>query len=120
MGKSMKFNRDMPIYLQLYDFFRCQILSGKLHPGTRFPSIRKIANEAQVNSHTVQHAMAFLKRDDLLEKRKGKGYSVTDDTEKIRRQRQLSAENAVKSFLYEMEVLGFSKEQIMSAVIYML
>lgn len=116
----MKFNRDIPIYLQLYDSFRCQILSGKLHSGMRFPSIRKTANEAQVNISTVQHSMAFLKRDDLLEKRKGKGYSVTTDTEKIQQQRQLSAKNTMKNYLYKMELLGFSKEQIISAVTCML
>lgn len=68
----MNFDKDIPIYLQLRDNFQSKILSGELPPGAPLPSARSIANEAEVNANTVQHAMNLLIHEGLVESCRGK------------------------------------------------
>jgi GntR family transcriptional regulator len=99
MEHGMNFDSKTPVYLQLCSYIRSKIFSGELNSGTRLPSIRKIANDAQVNANTVQHTMICLKWEGLLEIHRGKGYSVTTDAEKIKRQRQELAQDTIQRFL---------------------
>ncbi len=49
----MEFKPDKPIYRQIIDYaFGC-ILSGGWRPGEKVPSVRELAVELAVNSHTV-------------------------------------------------------------------
>lgn len=44
-----QFTNDKPIYLQLIDYFKSQIISGELQEGSRLDSVRDLAVKAQVN-----------------------------------------------------------------------
>ena len=46
------FNDDRPIYIQLVEMLRFQIVSGKLKMGERIPSVRELALTAKVNPNT--------------------------------------------------------------------
>ena len=49
-----------PIYTQVIDGFREQILSGILQTGDRLPSVRELASQLTINPNTIQRAYREL------------------------------------------------------------
>ena len=67
----------VPIYRQLYERLREQILTGALPEGTRLPPERSLAERLGVNRSTVVHAYRELAADGLIEQRVGSGSRVS-------------------------------------------
>ena len=63
-----------PLYLQISQQLRAQILIGELEAGMALPSIRGLAKEYNVSVITVQRAYEDLLREGLLSARQGKGF----------------------------------------------
>ena len=61
-----------PIYTQIVDGFREQILSGILREGERLPSVRELAAELTINPNTIQRAYRELEQDGWIESTPGK------------------------------------------------
>jgi GntR family transcriptional regulator len=66
----------IPLYLQLYETLRAQIGSGELRPGDLVPTEHELMSLYQVSRITVRAALEQLVRDDLIERRRGKGTFV--------------------------------------------
>ena len=54
------FDNDRPIYIQLVEQLRIEIISGKLAAGERIPSVRELALITKVNPNTMQKALVEL------------------------------------------------------------
>ncbi|GAB4459572.1 MAG: PLP-dependent aminotransferase family protein [Elainellaceae cyanobacterium] len=67
-----------PVYLQIRQRIHRLIQSGTLQPGDRLPSIRSLAEAAQVNKLTVIEAYSVLEADGLIYARPGSGYFVSE------------------------------------------
>jgi GntR family transcriptional regulator / MocR family aminotransferase len=65
-----------PLYRQLYDRLRAQILSGQLEPGTRLPSTRTLSTALGVSRNTTALAYEMLLLEGYLESRVGDGTRV--------------------------------------------
>ena len=70
-------NSAQAVYLQIRDRIRRLIESGALQPGDQLPSIRSLAETAQVNKLTVIEAYSVLEADGLIHARQGSGYFVS-------------------------------------------
>ncbi|SCC69749.1 Protein of unknown function [Bacillus cereus] len=55
-----------PMYHQVYQYIRAQILSGKLEKGTKLPSIRQLANQLEVSRNTAQVAYEQLQSEGYI------------------------------------------------------
>jgi DNA-binding transcriptional MocR family regulator len=66
----------VPIYRQIYERLREQILAGALPEGMRLPPERSLAERLHVNRSTVVHAYRDLAADALIEQRVGSGSRV--------------------------------------------
>jgi GntR family transcriptional regulator len=66
----------LPVYRQIMDQVRRTIVSGRLGPGQRLPSIRDLAATLQINPLTVGKAYSELERSGLVEMRRGLGMYV--------------------------------------------
>ena len=66
----------VPMYRQLYERLREQILTGALPEGTRLPPERALADRLGVNRSTVVHGYRELVADGLIEQRVGSGSRV--------------------------------------------
>ncbi|MBV9438611.1 MAG: PLP-dependent aminotransferase family protein [Candidatus Eremiobacteraeota bacterium] len=66
----------VPIYRQIYERLREQILAGALPEGTRLPPERTLAERLDVNRSTIVHAYRDLATDGLIEQRVGSGSRV--------------------------------------------
>ena len=66
-----------PIYLQIVEGYRAQILSGVLQPGEKLPSVRELAMELSINPNTIQRAYRQLEALGWIATVPGKGCFVS-------------------------------------------
>ena len=67
-----------PIYTQIVDGYRDQILGGILQPGDRLPSVRELAQSLTINPNTIQRAYRELESGGWIVTVAGKGCFVSD------------------------------------------
>ena len=65
-----------PVYLQLYNQIRDDIVNEILHFNSKLPSIRGLAEETGVSTITVEHAYALLCDEGYIEPRARSGFIV--------------------------------------------
>ena len=97
---------DRPIYAQLVERLKTEIVSGVYPPGGRLPSVRELAATASVNPNTMQKAFAELERTGLIITMRTSGRIVTEDTAMINDARRELAEEQISQFLTLMSTLG--------------
>ena len=66
-----------PIYSQIVDGFREQILSGILQAGEKLPSVRDLAGNLTINPNTIQRAYRELESQGWIHTVPGKGCFVS-------------------------------------------
>ena len=62
-----------PIYAQITDGFRDQIIAGILQPGDKMPSVRELATELTINPNTIQRSYRDLESQGWIVSVPGKG-----------------------------------------------
>ena len=110
------FDNERPIYIQLVEILRKEIVSGKLKTGERIPSVRELALTARVNPNTMQKALVELENEGLVYTERTNGKFVTDNKELIKKIKKELAEEKVNNFLNDMKNIGITYEE---AVIYL-
>ena len=68
----------VPLYRQIYDLVRQEILAGRLAPGTRLPSEEVLATQLGVSLAPVRQAFADLAAEGLLDRLRGRGTFVQE------------------------------------------
>ena len=109
----MEFQSNIPIYLQIMDDIKQQIVSGRLKPGDKLASVRDLAMQYGVNPNTVQKALSELEWENLLYTMRTAGRYVTEDAALIAALREQLAGERIIKFLDELEQLGFQHEDIL-------
>ena len=105
------FQKETPIYLQLMDEIKGQIVRGTLAPGAKIDSIRELASFYAVNPNTVQRALFELEREGLISTKRASGKTVTEDTKMIQQLRERLAADRLENCLSSMKALGYSREE---------
>lgn len=108
----MEFQSNTPIYLQLIDMIKLQIISGQLQPGEKLPSVRDLAMQYGVNPNTMQKALSELEWEKLVYTVRTTGRYVTEDADLIQKLRKELAELRIGEFFTELHKLGYSKAEI--------
>lgn len=108
----MEFQANIPIYVQLMDLIKLQIVAGTLKPGEKLKSVREFALEYGVNPNTMQRALAELEWQGLLYTMRTTGRYVTEDSMLISRLREQLAAERIDTFFEEMRRFGFHEEEI--------
>ena len=105
------FDNDRPIYIQLVEKLRLEIISNKLKPGERIPSVRELALEARVNPNTMQKALVELENEGLIYTERTNGKFVTTNKELIEKIKKQLAEEKVNNYLKDMKNIGISYKE---------
>lgn len=63
---KLDFASEVPIYQQIRNQIVLGVADGRLKPGERLPTIRALADEAGVNTMTVNKAYALLKSEGVI------------------------------------------------------
>ena len=105
------FDNERPIYVQLVEEIRIQIVSGKLKPGQRIPSVREFALTARVNPNTMQKALIELESEGLIYTERTNGKFVTENKELIEKIKKELAKEKVNNYLNDMKNIGIAHEE---------
>ena len=105
------FDNERPIYIQLVERLRKEIVSGKLKVGERLPSVRELALTTRVNPNTKQKALVELENEGLVYTERTNGKFVTNNKELIERIKKELAEEKINNFLNDMKNIGITYEE---------
>ena len=108
---SWNFDDDRPIYLQLMEQIRLNIISGIYTFGEKLPSVRDMAQEASVNPNTMQKALTELERTGLVFSQRTSGRFITEDSHMIKNMRDNLAREQVTKFISNMDKIGYTKQE---------
>jgi len=67
----------VPLFAQLAESIRLDVVGGAVKPGDRLPSAREVASSLEINLHTVLRAYQVLRDEGLVDLRPGRGAVVT-------------------------------------------
>lgn len=67
----------VPIYRQLVEQVRREVMLGRLGPGDQLPTLREVVDALAINPNTVAKAYAELEHEGLVVRRQGMGTFVT-------------------------------------------
>lgn len=113
---SYNFDNNIPIYIQLVDNLKIEIISGILKPGERLASVRDLALKYKVNPNTMQKAMLELENLKLIYTERTNGKYVTSDKELISKYRENYAKKISQKYLKNMQDLGYSHTEIINYI----
>ena len=106
-------NSSEPIYKQIANQYRDQILSGKLRPESYLPSIRELAQELKISVITTMKAYEILSEEGLVTAVQGKGYFVNpQNLELVREQHLRLIETEVQNAINSAKVAGVTGEEL--------
>ena len=109
------YHDSRPIYEQIVENFKLQILKGILQADEQMPSVRSLAIELSTNPNTIQKAYAELERQGYIYTVKGRGNFVKSNTSMIEdKKRELVG--AILELFNEARDIGISVDEILSEI----
>lgn len=102
-----------PIYEQITDQVKEQIMTGALAAGDALPSMRLLARELRISVITTKRAYEELERDGFLENVPGKGCFVAPQNPALLREARLrKVEDALSQAVEEARKGGLTLEEL--------
>ncbi|MCM1283113.1 MAG: GntR family transcriptional regulator [Muribaculaceae bacterium] len=106
-------NSGVPIYQQIAEQFRVDILGGKYAQGEYLPSIRGLARELKISVITTMKAYEQLEAEGLVTAVQGKGFYVNaQDSEMLKEQHLRKVEEALSEAITAAGIAGMSDAEL--------
>lgn len=110
---QLKQNSEVPIYQQIADSFRTDILAGKYKQGEFLPSIRGLAKDLKISVITTMKAYEQLAQEGLVTAAQGKGFYVNaQDSEMIKEQHLRKVESSLNDAIESAKIAGLSMDEL--------
>ena len=110
-------NSDKPIYQQIADSFKTDILSGKFKQGDYLPSIRGLAKDLRISVITTMKAYEILEMEGLVTAAQGKGYFVNaQNSEMLREQHLRKVEDSLNDAINSAKIARMSKSELIETL----
>ncbi|MBQ8537506.1 MAG: GntR family transcriptional regulator [Clostridia bacterium] len=101
-----------PIYEQLVEQLRRQLILGGLEAGAPMPSVRQLATELGINPNTIQKAYRRMEEEGMITSVPGRGSFVSEDVaQMLKKQRQDQIEKTRQMILLCRD-MGLAKAEI--------
>jgi GntR family transcriptional regulator len=118
---NMKFSLDpdngVPIYRQIIQQIEYAILSGRLLPGDRLPTIRSLAVELKTNPNTIAKAYGELEIRGILVTQVGSGTFISDKKPAVEDDGlNRKIREVLGRFVQEMRDLGVEKRELLKLI----
>lgn len=102
-----------PIYNQIINQIKSQILSGELKEREALPSIRGLAKDLQISVITTKRAYDELEREGFIYTIPGKGSYVAIQNRELMKEKSLKViEDRLMDIVEESKLLGFKYEEV--------
>ena len=104
---------ELPIYAQIREQLKEQMLNGRIPEGTPLPSIRQLAKETGVSVITTTRAYSELEAEGFIATMQGKGSVVLPtDNKLLREQYLLRIEEGLSTAIDTAKAMGMSREEL--------
>ena len=110
---SWKFDGTTPLFRQVANRIRADILGGKYLPDEQLPSVRQFAFDASVNPNTMQKALALLESEGILYTKGTAGRFVTPDGNVIENARKSFRKETVRNIINEASAHGITPAELL-------
>ena len=106
-------NSGEPIYQQIANQFRADILAGKFAQGEYLPSIRGLAKDLKISVITTMKAYEQLAEEGLVTAVQGKGFYVNaQDSEMLKEQHLRKVEESLTAAIAAAKIAGMSNTEL--------
>ena len=106
-------NSGVPIYQQIAEQLKADILAGKLKEGEYLPSIRGLARDLKISVITTMKAYEQLEAEGLVTAAQGKGFYVNaQDSEMLKEQHLRKVEAALMEAIQAAEIAGMTPKEL--------
>ncbi len=109
---QLNYRDARPIYSQITDGFRQQIMAGVLQEGDKLPSVRDLATQLAINPNTIQRAYRELENEGWIATVPGKGCFVCGKSESEQDTLWKEFDKTVGA----LKALGVSPEKLISRI----
>jgi GntR family transcriptional regulator len=110
-------NNGVPIYKQIADAFRSDILAGKYQQGEYLPSIRELAKDLRISVITTMKAYETLELEGLVTASQGKGFYVNaQDSEMLKEQHLRKVEESLTAAIDAARIAGLSDAELIETL----
>jgi GntR family transcriptional regulator len=107
----------IPIYKQIADAFRADILAGKYAQGEYLPSIRELARDLRISVITTMKAYEQLQMEGLVTASQGKGFYVNaQDSEMLKEQHMRKVEESLTAAIDAAKIAGLGKKELVETL----
>ena len=104
---------ELPIYQQVAEQVRAQVMDGTLQAGERLPSIRALATQLRVSAITTKRAYQDLEAQGLIHTVPGKGCFVSgENLELLREERLRMVERALARAVGDARAAGIGDDEL--------
>lgn len=108
-------NSKEPLYKQISNQLRDQILKGELKGGEYLPSIRQLAADLRISVITTMKAYQILEEEGLITSQQGKGYLINaQNDEMIKEQHLRLIEQHLMNAIECSKIAGISEQELIS------
>lgn len=113
MNIQINNSSDDPIYLQIKNQIKAQLISGDLKVGEQLPSIRFLAKELRVSMLTAKRAFDELELDGFINSVQGKGNFVAAQNKELIREEYLKRiELKLQEVVELSEIAGIANDEL--------
>ena len=110
-------NSGVPIYQQIADSFKTDILAGRYEQGEFLPSIRGLAKDLKISVITTMKAYEQLADEGLITAAQGKGFYVNaQDSEMLKEQHLRKVEESLTAAIAAAKIAGMSNTELMDTL----
>ena len=113
---NINFDNNTPIYIQIVEYLKLQIISGKILPNEKLPSVRELAYNMKVNPNTMQKALSDLEDLELIYTERTNGKFVTTSEKTINKYKKEYIEKITKNYINNMQEIGIDIEEIKNII----
>lgn len=102
-----------PLYQQIVDGIKREVLADRLTPGSALPSYRVLAEQLLVSLITVKRAYEELEREGITYSRQGVGtFVAARGNDRTRADRRAQARNALRAAIHAGQEAGVSDREL--------
>ncbi|GAB1613916.1 MULTISPECIES: GntR family transcriptional regulator [Mammaliicoccus] len=111
-------NDETPIFLQIADMIKDDLVEGLLSEGEQIPSTTELSNFYNINRATAQKGITLLVDEGIVVKKRGIGVFIAEDArDKLVNTRMQAFSNSyIQNMVKEAKRLNISKEELIRRV----
>lgn len=112
----MEFETNIPIYIQVINDIKRDLVAGTLTLGDKLPSARDLALKYKINPNTAARIYKELESEQLCFTKRGIGTYITEDNAVLLQIKDEMAQNLLENFITGMIHLGYKKVEVLALI----